>query len=90
MNNMQPPTLLWWFILPLSILLGSCGDKAENQNHDHDGVLEAVLADAPNEFPEDIKLGNEEGFEEIDPDVRLLLEQTQAAIEAREGAPKDT
>ena len=90
MNNMQPPTLLWWFILPLSILLGSCGDKAENQNHDHNGVLDAVLAETPNGFPEDTKLGNEEGLEEIDPDVRLLLEQTQAAIEAREGAPKDT
>ncbi|MBG29250.1 MAG: hypothetical protein CMI31_04515 [Opitutae bacterium] len=86
---MQPPTLLWWFILPLSILLGSCGDKAENQNHDHAGVLDAVLADTPNEIPEDTKLGSEEALEGIDPDVRLLLEQTQAAIEAREDGSKD-
>ena len=77
MNNIHSPTFLWWFILPLSILLGSCGEKAENQNHDQAGVLDAVLADAPNEIPEDTKLGSEEALEGIDPDVRLLLEQTQ-------------
>ena len=78
MNNIQPSSLLWLLIPMLSFLMGSCSDKTDNQSNDHEGLLDTVLSDSDEELPGESNLGNEGELEEIDPDVRLLLEQTQA------------